>query len=146
MRHTYFNSILGLDIHSDSLQSSTIEPFIDAEEPLSILVIGDSISCGFTTAEEGDHGDALPRGCLDAFPFKSKQILERTTGGAKLDIELVAYPGATLVGPTDDDSSSSDGASFSMLTKFMHVCVSKKNPMILRRKNKTYPYLDFSLV
>ena len=114
-----------MDIHSDSLQSSTIEPFIDAEELLSILVIGDSISCGFTTAEEGDHGDALPRGCLDAFPFKSKQILERTTGGAKLDIELVAYPGATLVGPTDDDSSS-DGASFSMLTKFMHVCVSKK--------------------
>ena len=110
---------------SDSLQSSTIEPFMDAEEPFSIIVIGDSISCGFTTAEEEDQGDALPRGCLDAFPFKSNQILERI-GGRKLDIELVAYPGATLVGPTNDDSESSD-ASFSMSTKFMHVCVLKSN-------------------
>jgi hypothetical protein len=91
---------------------------MEAEEPLSILVIGDSISCGFTTAEEEDHGDALPRGCLDAFSFKSNEILKRT-GGRKFDIELVAYPGATLVGPTNNDSS--DG-SFSMPTKFMHVC------------------------
>jgi hypothetical protein len=109
---------------SDSLQSSTIEPFMDTEEPFSIIVIGDSISCGFTTAEEEDQGDALPRGCLDAFPFKSNQILERIDGH-KLDIELVAYPGATLVGLTNNGSS--DGASFSMSTKFMHVCVLKSN-------------------
>ncbi|KAJ3560026.1 hypothetical protein NP233_g11100 [Leucocoprinus birnbaumii] len=91
--------------------------YVDLEKPLSVLVVGDSISCGFTTVEETDQGDALPRGSLDAFPFRANQVLKRN-GNARLQVELVAYPGACLADPLNEEMS--DTASFSMSTKFWH--------------------------
>lgn len=73
-----------------------------------ILVIGDSISCGYS-----DGSERIPRGCLDAYPFKMR---ERLAQSVPVAIDLVAFPGISLV------SSEDPGSPAGMEQKFSHVC------------------------
>ncbi|CCM05791.1 uncharacterized protein FIBRA_08024 [Fibroporia radiculosa] len=88
-----------------------IEPFTEAEQWPTVMVMGDSISCGYAPSEK----EPILRGCLDAFPHRAQRILADTCS-LSLNIELVAYPGASLVEPTDEECA--DGIPFSILTKF----------------------------
>jgi hypothetical protein len=69
------------------------------DEKVNILFIGDSISSGLAVpVEEG--GEPVPFGVLDVFPFIAQRELESPLNVA---IDLVAYPGACLITPTDQE-------------------------------------------
>lgn len=81
--------------------------------PNRMLVIGDSICCGYT-----DGTEPLPLGCLESFPYLTRQKL-RDTIGLEFAVDLVAFPGWTLVSPTTDEAE--EGAPKGMAEKFFHV-------------------------
>ncbi|KAJ6629330.1 hypothetical protein B0H10DRAFT_1986672 [Mycena sp. CBHHK59/15] len=61
-----------------------------------MLLIGDSISCGFAV-EKSQGGQPIPLGTLNAFPSHAMRLL-RNQVPRNLDLEIVAYPGISLVG------------------------------------------------
>ncbi|KAF8802036.1 hypothetical protein BYT27DRAFT_7197508 [Phlegmacium glaucopus] len=68
----------------------------------NILFIGDSISSGFAVpVEEG--GEPVPFGVLDIFPFIAQRKLLEKQSPLNVAIDLVAYPGFTLVTPTEQE-------------------------------------------
>ncbi|KIJ63097.1 hypothetical protein HYDPIDRAFT_29786 [Hydnomerulius pinastri MD-312] len=115
--HIYWESVVEVEsfvVNTDAV----IKPFTEVEQSPTILVIGDSISCGYTEPD----WEPIPRGCLDAFPFQAKRFLEQgpaasSREGTQVHIELVAYPGISLVEPIDDEGET---MSFCMLRKFFH--------------------------
>jgi hypothetical protein len=74
--------------------------------PIEVLVIGDSISCGYI-------GDSLSGaascscGYLDAFPSVTQRLLNAPgTALPAFCITSVAYPGITLANPPGEDDSA----------------------------------------
>ncbi|THU83820.1 hypothetical protein K435DRAFT_688780 [Dendrothele bispora CBS 962.96] len=83
-----------------------------ARPSLNVLVIGDSISCGWT-----DVLQSIPLGCLNALPFVLKRDVLQNKG-IDIRVDLIAYPGMTLVDPTEDERD--EGAMLGMVSKFFH--------------------------
>ncbi|KAK7467402.1 hypothetical protein VKT23_004457 [Stygiomarasmius scandens] len=79
---------------------------------LNVLVIGDSISCGWT-----DVLQSIPLGCLNALPFVLRRNVLQNEG-IDIRVDLIAYPGMTLVDPTEDELN--EGAMLGMVSKFFH--------------------------
>lgn len=85
-----------------------------------ILFIGDSLSCGLAL-EKCDGGQPIPRGVLDAFPSCAISILNEKHS-YNLSLEVVAYPGITLVGlQRSDDGDSATAWALGMIDRFFHV-------------------------
>jgi hypothetical protein len=66
----------------------------------------------------------MGHGCLNAFPFVAQHLL-RAAGRPnfqRLEIDLVAYPGTTLVTPTEAEVS--EGMSEGMMRRFFHISFS----------------------
>jgi hypothetical protein len=108
------------EIESFLVQSAADILPLHSPEPttraLSMLVVGDSISCGYT-----DGSAPIPLGCLDAFPFVSKVRMAQEHK-VHVTVELVAFPSITLVdmvGETTADASQASGLG--MVSKFSHV-------------------------
>ncbi|KAG6845529.1 hypothetical protein H0H87_007773 [Tephrocybe sp. NHM501043] len=77
------------------------------------LHIGDSISCGFS-----DGSMRVPRGCLDAFPFLVRDALRKE--GVMIEIDMVAFPGASLTDPTEEEIESEGNLPKGLGTRFSH--------------------------
>ncbi|CAE6393493.1 unnamed protein product [Rhizoctonia solani] len=85
-----------------------------------ILFIGDSISCGYFAQPNGSPiPGSAPRGCLDAFPYVTQRLLSADDQGYYFDVDLVAYPGWTLVSPTSEEQS--EGNPWGMLKGYFQV-------------------------
>ena len=71
------------------------------EEVHRITYIGDSIASGYSpfdpTSAQARH--APTRGCLDAFPYVAERLLSQKNPEYKIKMNIVAYPGWTLVAP-----------------------------------------------
>ncbi|KAF8152922.1 SGNH hydrolase-type esterase domain-containing protein [Crassisporium funariophilum] len=92
--------------------NASIEPLSDAglDPNFNILVIGDSISCGFAApVEEG--GELVPFGVLQAFPLVAQRLLMEREPSTKVAIDQIAYPGWTLVSPTEQDKEMGSGST-----------------------------------
>ncbi|KAG5654544.1 hypothetical protein H0H81_000069 [Sphagnurus paluster] len=85
------------------------EPPPTGTSALQVLWIGDSISCGYS-----DGSQRIPQGCLDAFPFRARELMRRQASRVELDLTLVAFPGITLT----------DGDELGMVSKLFKVCFS----------------------
>ncbi|KAJ6515651.1 hypothetical protein C8R45DRAFT_214896 [Mycena sanguinolenta] len=131
---TLFESVLTDDLNQPRIICVTlidwasifeVEAFLtpgcgDIEDPRSfqptpsveVLVIGDSISCGWT-----DGSKPIPLGCLDAFPFAMKRDVMHNIG-LFVDLDLIAYPAITLVDPTEEEADA--GGMLGMVSKFEH--------------------------
>ena len=77
-------------------------------------MIGDSISCGYTQAS--DHPT---RGYYDAFPSVAQRLLHEQQNSFTVQIETIAYPGITLVNPTESEAEK--GMARGMVDRFFHV-------------------------
>ncbi|KAJ7143707.1 hypothetical protein C8R44DRAFT_758715 [Mycena epipterygia] len=85
----------------------------------SILFIGDSITCGLAL-EHSDGGQPMPRGLLDAFPSRAISILSKQRS-YPLSLEVVAYPGISLVSPDQrNDDESASITTLGMVDRFFH--------------------------
>ncbi|KAJ7769216.1 hypothetical protein DFH07DRAFT_1007085 [Mycena maculata] len=83
-----------------------------------VLFIGDSITCGMAL-EQSDGGQPMPRGTLDAFPTQALSIL-RDKYSYHLSLDIVAYPGISLVSLAHQDDDAAPTAS-GMIDKFFHM-------------------------
>ncbi|KAG6809514.1 hypothetical protein H0H92_015960 [Tricholoma furcatifolium] len=104
--------------------------------------VGDSISCGYS-----DGSKPVPRGCLDAFPFIARDALRKE--GVAMNIDMVAFPGASLTDPTQEEEGTNDDARDVDPTRFrislctllsmiqVYNCISLKHIVLL------YPFPDF---
>lgn len=72
------------------------------------LFVGDSITCGFC---DEDNIGGLTRGVADAYPSALKRL-----GCGALSVDVVAFPGITLVG-----KEGAFAAEAGMARKFWHV-------------------------
>ncbi|KAG6910398.1 hypothetical protein DXG01_010753 [Tephrocybe rancida] len=77
------------------------------------LHIGDSISCGFS-----DGSKPIARGCLDAFPFVTRDALRKE--GLRMEIDMVAFPGASLTDPTQEEIDAEMNLPKGLETRFLH--------------------------
>ena len=67
-------------------------------------------------------GEPVPHGILDGYPFVAQRwLMERQTKRVK--IELVAYPGMTLVVPTEEEKEK--GQPSGMAEAFFWVSLSQ---------------------
>ncbi|KAJ7694901.1 hypothetical protein B0H17DRAFT_1057076 [Mycena rosella] len=87
-----------------------------------ILFFGDSMTCGLAL-EASDGGQPVPHGILDAFPSQTISIL-REKHSYLLSLDVVAYPGISLVGLDDSGSSLVTG----MVDRFFHVSFTLGTP------------------
>lgn len=85
---------------------------------MDILFIGDSISSGLAVPVE-DGGESVPFGVLDIFPFVAQRQLLANESPQYIAIDLVAYPGFTLISPTDQEREN--GFPPGMYDAFFHV-------------------------
>ncbi|KAH7884999.1 SGNH hydrolase-type esterase domain-containing protein [Phlebopus sp. FC_14] len=91
-----------------SRQEDSIHPFpTSIPHETHILLVGDSISCGYAIAPE-DGGQPIPRGYCDAFPYIAMNLLRQR--GHKAQVDTIAYPGVTLT--KTEDSSLGMGEMF----------------------------------
>ncbi|EGN94206.1 hypothetical protein SERLA73DRAFT_78125 [Serpula lacrymans var. lacrymans S7.3] len=104
-----------VDSESSLLPYSTADAILG---PTPILLIGDSISCGYAVSKE-DGGQPIPRGYLDAFPTIAQRLLSRYGGSPHILFETISYPGVTLVNPTAEEAE--EGMAEGMLAKFFQV-------------------------
>ena len=81
---------------------------------MDILFIGDSISSGLAVP-----GESVPFGVLDIFPFVAQRQLLANESPRHIAIDLVAYPGFTLISPTDQEREN--GFPPGMYDAFFHV-------------------------
>ncbi|KAG6910396.1 hypothetical protein DXG01_010751 [Tephrocybe rancida] len=77
------------------------------------LHIGDSISCGLS-----DGSTPIARGCLDAFPFVTRDALRKE--GLKMEIDMVAFPGASLTDPTQEEIDAEMNIPKGLEKGFLH--------------------------
>jgi hypothetical protein len=82
-----------------------------------VLLIGDSISCGYTLASQ-ESGQPI-RGHHDAFPVVAQRLLRKHENPSTVQIDTIAYPGITLVNPTEDEAA--EGMARGMAGRFFHV-------------------------
>lgn len=99
-------------------QAECLRPLSSSESPpKKVLLIGDSISCGYTVStRETGHPT---RGYYDAFPAIAHRHLRDQKDSSTLQIDTVAYPGITLVNPTE--SEAEEGMARGMVDRFFHV-------------------------
>ena len=83
-----------------------------------MLLIGDSISCGYSSQETASGQPT--RGYHDAYPAVAQRLLREQNNSVQ--IETIAYPGITLVNPTE--SEAEEGMARGMVERFFHVSVS----------------------
>jgi len=95
------------------------------DEKVNILVIGDSISSGLAVPVE-DGGEPVPFGVLDVFPFIALRELLEKESPLNVAIDLVAYPGACLITPTDQERE--DGVREGMNDMFFDPSPWSKGP------------------
>lgn len=89
----------------DSLQTAQIKPVDGSSVTVSIksqsspfqriLCIGDSMSTGFVP----EDAETLPLGCLNAIPLVAERKIRQKI--PRFCVDLVAFPGWTLVAPTE---------------------------------------------
>ena len=79
-----------------------------------MLLIGDSISCGYTQAS-----GQPTRGYHDTFPSVAQRLLHDQENPVTVQVETIAYPGVTLVNPTE--SEAEEGMPRGMVDRFFHV-------------------------
>ncbi|KAF8608351.1 hypothetical protein BDV93DRAFT_247813 [Ceratobasidium sp. AG-I] len=91
------------------------------EKIYRIIYIGDSIASGYSpfdpTSAQAPH--APTRGCLDAFPYVAQRFLSQKDPAYKVNVNLVAYPGWTLVAPSEEEKCG--GNPTGMLDGFFQV-------------------------
>ena len=80
-----------------------------------MLLIGDSISCGYASQENGQS----TRGYHDAFPAIAQRLLRKQEVSFTVQIDTIAYPGITLVNPTE--SGAEEGMARGLADRFFHV-------------------------
>jgi hypothetical protein len=90
---------------------------VSAQPIVDVLLIGDSISCGYALLPE-EGGKWIPRGYDDAFPSAAMRLLRQQN--YNVQIQTMAYPGIALVRRTADKVNASHG----MVDKFFHASSS----------------------
>ncbi|KAJ7434508.1 SGNH hydrolase-type esterase domain-containing protein [Mycena galericulata] len=110
-------SILEIDgLFAPSMDHVQRGPDLPADP--QILFIGDSITCGLAL-EESDGGQPIPRGILDAFPSRTLSILDEEYS-YPLSLDVVAYPGISLVGLHAEDNDAATAVS-GMVDRFFNI-------------------------
>ncbi|TFY63662.1 hypothetical protein EVJ58_g3128 [Rhodofomes roseus] len=102
----------------DNVQADTDNP-----PPVRVLAIGDSITAGYS-----DGSQPVPLGCLNAYPHVARERIQTDTGTA-IELELVAFPGITLVAPTPEERD--EGVGQGMIDKFFNVSQWSDEPATL---------------
>jgi hypothetical protein len=69
-----------------------------SEPPIDVLVIGDSISCGYVSGVS-TGAISCSRGYLDTFPSVTQRLLNAFGTTPTVSITAVAYPGITFANP-----------------------------------------------
>ena len=88
--------------------------------PVDVLLIGDSIACGYTSSEKVSEPSLTSRGYLDAFPAVAQRLLCGTPGeNVLMAIRTIAYPGMLLTNPMGEEAEG--GSPAGMIDKFFHV-------------------------
>ncbi|KAH9911169.1 uncharacterized protein B0H18DRAFT_1129075 [Fomitopsis serialis] len=101
----------------------SVQAFPDDPRSVRVLAIGDSITAGYS-----DGSQPIPLGCLSAYPHIAKAQLHARTG-IELELELVAFPGVTLVAPTPEEAD--EGAGQGMIDRFFHASQWSDGPAAL---------------
>lgn len=83
-------------------------------------------------------GEPLPFGCLNTFPFAAQRIL-RVDKKREIDVELIGYPGFSLVHPTEKEKEA--GFPHGMQNAFFWV---KLNHLVLAKERLSLPDLNRS--
>ncbi|KAH9915901.1 SGNH hydrolase-type esterase domain-containing protein [Fomitopsis serialis] len=105
--------------NEDSVQALPNVP----SRSVRVLAIGDSITAGYS-----DGSQPIPLGCLSAYAHIAKgQIYAKT--GIEIELELVAFPGVTLVAPTPEEAD--EGAGQGMIDRFFHTSQWSDEPAAL---------------
>ncbi|KIY52250.1 hypothetical protein FISHEDRAFT_69941 [Fistulina hepatica ATCC 64428] len=98
----------------DAFMVRSSEDVLDIQDygpRMDILLIGDTVSCGYS-----DGSELVPYGCLSAFPFVCKRWLQHGAS-IRVSLDLVAYPGITLVDMTPEEDGM-PGVKSGMATQF----------------------------
>jgi len=93
---------LGALIYDDKGTIEPLPPNLN-DEMVNILFIGDSISSNFGVPDDDEGEGLVPFGILDIFPFVAQRRLLENESPQNVTIDLVAYPGYTLVPPTEGE-------------------------------------------
>jgi len=101
------------------------EPLPPNNDALQVLVIGDSIACGYTPDTEPGQR-SMPYGCLDGLYFQAQRILNSRNPFIDSNLELVAYSGSLLTSPPADEAFTA------MVELFFHSTPWDRRPWHVR--------------
>jgi hypothetical protein len=90
---------------------------------VDVLLIGDSIACGYTSSQRFSEPSLISRGYLDAFPAVAQRLLCGTPReNVLMTIRTIAYPGILLTNSMGEEAEG--GSPAGMTDKFFHVSSS----------------------